>query len=390
MVLKKIQTKGIIMKNYEFFIQKFFYNFFVQLIRFIEKFRNMILPGNYLLAIDAIGHLKTLALKTASELRIIDYIYDRPLTLSGLAEKTKSDIEALERILKILNAMNIVKLKNKKYHAGKCAKYITAKSNQSLINHVYMIANIYYPGMQNLTDSIKTGKTTLEQKYGNNMWEYFAKNPKIQSKFNKAMFELSAPAIPAFIEAYDFSKFNHVIDIGGGLGQLLYSILEKYENVNCTLYESTETIEKAKMLNKYDKRMQFVTGDFIDFIPAGADCYIMKWIIHDWNDKKAITILKNCDNAMKPGEKLILIELVQKETSENNWMTLYLDMLLLCMYGGKERTIKEFKELLKKTNLKLINIYNTASYFKILECKKEETICQNMSIAFWIRIMKMN
>jgi cyclopropane fatty-acyl-phospholipid synthase-like methyltransferase len=183
------------------------------------------------------------------------------------------------------------------------------------------------------------------------------------------MSSVTAAANEAITSLYDFSSFGTIVDIGGGHGGLITSILETNPQLKGILFDAPEVIKGARPKLEaagLAERCETVAGDFFKAIPAGGDAYIMKWIIHDWDDERAITILKTCRNQMPPKGKLILVDCVVPESDEPHFSK-FIDLNMLVMTGGKERTAKEFESLLQTAGFKLLRVIPTDLPTSIVE-----------------------
>lgn len=183
----------------------------------------------------------------------------------------------------------------------------------------------------------------------------------------------SAFSSEAILNSYDFSTVPKLVDVGGGQGVLLASILKKYPHMNGILFDVPPVVEEAKeIINPYDvaDRCEIIGGDFFDSVPPGAEGYIMKFVIHDWNDEQCITIPKNCRNAMTEGGKVLVVEMVLPEGNEPS-IGKFLDLQMLLYTPGCERTEAEYRTLFDKGGFELSRIIPTMSPFSIIEgiCK---------------------
>jgi SAM-dependent methyltransferase len=201
------------------------------------------------------------------------------------------------------------------------------------------------------------------------MFEYLGQQREAGDAFNQAMSDYSALASYAFLLSYDLSGVGTVVDVGGGHGKLLATILRMYPDLRGVLFDVPSVIEDARVRFKYEQcreRCLLVSGSFLESVPTGADAYLMSNVIHDWDDKHAVRILSNCRRSMKPDAKLVLIEFVlsgEKEVSFGN----LLDLNMLVMNGGRERTESQFRELLDAAGLRITRIVPTLSALSVVE-----------------------
>jgi ubiquinone/menaquinone biosynthesis C-methylase UbiE len=221
--------------------------------------------------------------------------------------------------------------------------------------------------------SIKTGKTAFDQVEGMPVWKYYETHPEEGQNFMKAMTGLTGAVIKNVIPEYDFSSMDTIVDVGGGNGALLMAVLNTAPQARGIVFDEEYVVEKTKEeLSKkgFDDRCTVAGGSFFDFVPKDADAYLMKMVLHDWNDEQSLQILNNCRQAMKPGSKLLVIESVLPE-EDTAHPGKYMDINMLAMTGGMERTEKEFADLFQKAGLKLSRVIHTHSpLFSIIEATR--------------------
>lgn len=226
----------------------------------------------------------------------------------------------------------------------------------------------------NLLHSVTTGESAFENLYGMSFWECCKKNSTLGQIFNGLMLQVTESQKSAIVEAYDFSSINKLVDVGGGIGGLIAEILQKNSAINGVLFEQQELIETARNFldgEGLSNRCEIIGGDFFTEIPAGGDAYILKRIIHDWDDKQAIKLLQCCYQAMTEKSKLLVIETIVSpvnaslsETTMDIWM-------LLFFAGARERTEDEYRDLFTSAGLKLTKIIPTKSSVSIIEAIKD-------------------
>jgi cyclopropane fatty-acyl-phospholipid synthase-like methyltransferase len=217
--------------------------------------------------------------------------------------------------------------------------------------------------------SVKTGGIAFDDFFGMDVWAYFQQNPEDAAVFNDSMSGMTAAANETLRSLYDFSGFKTVVDVGGGHGGLITEILRSNPNLKGVVFDAAEVVNGAKerlAAAGLSDRCEAVAGDFFKAVPAGGDAYVMKWIIHDWDDQRAIQILKNCRAQMGPDSRLIIVDCVVPETSEPHFSK-FIDLNMLVMTGGKERTAREFAQLLKASGFKLVKVIPTEQPTSIIE-----------------------
>jgi SAM-dependent methyltransferase len=217
--------------------------------------------------------------------------------------------------------------------------------------------------------SIETGRPAAEKVFGTSLFDYLSRHPEKAANFNNAMTDLSSGDGPVVVASYDFSRFECIVEVGGGLGALLAAILENAPKLRGVLFDMPYVIEqarKAPMLGSFAARCEFVGGSFFDGVPKGADAYIMKHIIHDWDDERASQILCNCRNAIRPGGKLLIVDRVVGPANQPD-QAKWFDIEMLVNPGGLERSQLEWQRLIATSGFRLERIVPMPAPQSILE-----------------------
>ncbi len=313
------------------------------------------------------------AVYAIAKLGIPDLLKSGPKTAAELASATKMHAPSLFRILRALVSVGIL-------NSAEGGRFAQTPISETLVTDapgslrwfaVSELGQEHYPAWGNLMHSLKTGEIAFDNFFGVDIWTYFQQNPEDGAVFNNSMSSVTEVTNEAITSRYDFSGFDRIVDVGGGHGGLITEILKANPKLKGVLFDAEEVVQGAR--SKLEaagvaNRCETVAGDFFKSVPAGGDAYIMKWIIHDWNDEKAITILRHCRNQMSPNSRLILIDCVVPETDEPDFSK-FIDMNMLVMTGGKERTAKEFEQLLGSAGFKLLRVIPTDLPTSIVEAQ---------------------
>jgi hypothetical protein len=217
--------------------------------------------------------------------------------------------------------------------------------------------------------SLETGKTGFEKAHGMPVFDYLARNPEEASHFSAAMVGFHGAEPPAVAEAFDFSAFKTVVDVGGATGNMLAEILGHYAGPRGILFDRPQVVEHASALLEargVSNRVTIEAGNFFDLVPSGADCYVLSHIIHDWTDSQCATILGNCRNAIHPEGRLLIVEMVLPP-GDTPHLGKVMDMVMLVFPGGQERTEAEYAALLEKSRFRLDRVVPTASTVSVVE-----------------------
>ena len=312
------------------------------------------------------------AIYAITKLGLPDLMKDGPKTADELAAATDSHATSLFRLLRALASVGIVTSEDGRFGLTPLSETLVTDAPGSL--RWFAISELgqeHYPAWGNLMQSVKTGEIAFDHFFGVDIWKYFSQNPEDAAVFNNSMSAVTAATNEAIINVYDFSGFKTLVDVGGGHGGLITEILRANPELKAILFDAPEVIEGARPKLEaagLTDRCETVAGDFFKAVPSGGDAYLMKWIIHDWDDQKAITILKNCRTHMQPGDRLILVDCVVPETNEPHFSK-FIDLNMLVMTGGKERTEKEFAELLSAAGFKLLRVLHTDLPTSIVEAE---------------------
>jgi hypothetical protein len=200
-------------------------------------------------------------------------------------------------------------------------------------------------------------------------WDYLDKYPDKNVIYHDAMAKGSGQLIQELIRIYDFSPYKNIIDVGGGKGHVLCGILSAYPNAHGIVYDLLNTKQLALAYineKKLSDRCDVITGNFFDSVPASGDIYLLKVVLHDWNDEQAIIILKNCQKQMSENSKLIIIERVIEKDQFKDIACLG-DINMLVTVNGKERNLVEFKNLFINANLRFERKINLSNSFSLIE-----------------------
>lgn len=309
----------------------------------------------------------------AAKLGIADLLKDGAKNTDELAKATGTHAPSLYRLLRALASIGVfAETNNGCFELTPLAATLQSNVPNSTKAAAILFGDKWHWQLwENLLESVKTGKTALELVFdAANPFEYFVDNPEAGYIFDEAMTSNSATADRAIACGYDFSQFQTLVDIGGGQGSLLATIVQQHPSLNGVLFDQAAAIAGAKQKQYFKtelaQRCQLVVGDFFEAVPVGGDAYILKTVIHDWNDEAAIAILKNCHRAMVKHGKLLLVELVIPPKNTPSFAK-FLDLEMLVMMGGRERTEAEYQILLKAAGFQLTKIIFTASPWSIIE-----------------------
>jgi hypothetical protein len=322
----------------------------------------------------ATGYIASTALYAAITLNVADHLADGPKDVADLARTTGATEDSLFRILRLLASLGVFAEAGPRRFALTPAAELLRKDVPGSMRGmaVFLPDPLHLRVYANVMESMMTGKPAAEKTLGMPVFEYLAKDPGYSQVFNDAMTTLSAPVVAAALEVYDFSGIGTLVDVAGGHGEVLMSVLKKYPNLRGVLTDVGHVIEGAKpriASAGLADRCQAVPCDFFEAVPEG-DAYIMKHIIHDWDDARATTILRNIGKAMggKRG-KVILLESVIADGATPD-LGKFIDLEMLLMAGGRERSAGEFRALFAGAGFEVTKIVPTKSPLSVIEARR--------------------
>jgi O-methyltransferase domain/Dimerisation domain len=320
------------------------------------------LPPQAVIMQMAMGFIVSQALAVSARLEIADLLADGAKTAEELAALTKTHEPSLYRLLRALSSVGVLRKDADKFSNTPLGEVLRSDHPQSLKAALNMMGDPeHWNSHGNMQQSVKTGEIAFDHTFGMPVFPYFAQNPDAAQVFDRSMTSFSAAVAEAVSSVYDFSNAETIADIAGGHGILLAKVLQKNPGAKGVLFEQPQVLE-GNILQKEGvaDRTELVSGDFFAEIPVVADVYLMKFIIHDWNDEQSITILSNLAKSAPQGAKVLLVETVVEEDDNAPSLSKVMDLNMLVMTGGRERTATEYAALFEKTGFRLEKVYPTA------------------------------
>jgi len=321
------------------------------------------------------SHRVTAVIYVAARLGLAELLSYGPQTPGKLAKATGADERALRRLLTALSTIGICSRTGEDSYAltevGAC---LDSAAEQSFKGWAILEAEMLAKSWSGMLESVMTGKTAAELQGVADSFELMGRTPGNVDKFNLAMTELTRLVTPDILRSYDFSGISHLMDVGGGSGELLGAIAQQNRKLRGTVFDLPRCAEAAsrhlQQIGVSD-RVEFVAGDFFKSVPAVADAIILKSIIHDWNDARSVSILRNCREALPAGGKLLLVERLMPEkptaTDEDKAHALS-DLNMMRGPGGSERTKGQYQELVEQSGFALAAIH-PAGRFNVIEAR---------------------
>jgi hypothetical protein len=316
------------------------------------------------------AYWKSQAVHVAAALGLADLLKDGPRSADDLARATGTHAPALYRLLRALASDGVfVEGPDGRFSQTALSECLRGDVPGSLRAVALMMGDEHYRAWGELLHSVRTGGTGFERLYGRGVFDYLADNPRAAANFDEAMTGVHGAETSAMLDGYDFSPFGTVVDVGGGNGSVLTAVLRKHPSLRGVLFDLPHVVERAKANLKaagIEGRCQAVGGSFFESVPAGGDAYLMRHIIHDWDDEKSLTILRNCRKVMGPGAKLLLVESVVPPGNEPGFVK-WLDLNMLVLPGGQERAEAEYRDLYAKAGFRLGRVVPTRVEVSVIE-----------------------
>jgi hypothetical protein len=309
-------------------------------------------------------------LHVIAEMGIADALGDDPRTAADLAVSTGANAEAVARALRLVSAYGIFELRNdvdghKGFTHTPASRLLRTDHPHSMRSFVRMIGNhLNWKTFELLDHSIRTGKSAVEQITPGGAWKYYAEHPEEGRIFDEAMTGKAQGQIAGILSGYDFSPFKTIADIGGGRGHLLQAVLGATPNARGVLFDQPHVVKDAA--GTASARLELQGGDFFNDTLPVCDAYLIMQVIHDWNDQESVKILSAIRRSAPAHAKLLIIEGILPENPSSNWIAM-LDILMLALITGKERTRREFEILLTSSGFRLDKVIEVGLGTSIIE-----------------------
>lgn len=321
------------------------------------------------------GEWASRGIYVATKLELADHLKEGSRSVEELAELTQSNTESLHRLLRMLAGLGIFEETSPGIFSNTEASKLLAKNNPNTLHSLSLFyGEDIHTALDELLPAVQTGKTAFQMKFKEPVFSYFKQNPCKAALFHQAMKEKSMAVIHSVLSTYDFSKCTVACDIGGGNGAFMHALLKKNPQLKGSILELPEVVAGLKLQNsEKELNCELIPGDFFVSIPKGCDLYLLKSVLHDWDDAKSETILKNCYEAMSDDSRLLIIEVVL-QSNEGSHYANCMDVLMMAITGGKERSLDSFNKILENSGLVLERIYPTSTEFSLMEVRKKTRV----------------
>jgi len=316
-----------------------------------------------------VGSWVTQAIYVAAEIGIADFLAAGPRTADELARETGMHGASPYRVLRALASVDIFREDDEgRFSLTPMGKLLGSDAPGSKRSLARMAGAEVYRSWSGLLSSVETGGSAFDKGYGKPFFPYMSGNPDRWRIYDAPMTGVHDSETMPVLDAFDFGSFRTVVDVGGGNGFALAAILRRHPETRGILFDLPAVADRAKEVVArcgVSDRCRFVGGDFFDSVPASGDAYLLRHVIHDWDDGEAVTILRNCRDAMQPGGRVLVVETVIPSGNEpcfGKWLD-----LMMIVVGGRERTREQYAELFSAAGLRLTRVVPTAHEVSVIE-----------------------
>ena len=319
------------------------------------------------------GYWVSQCLFVVAKLGVADVLAKGPRTVASLAQQVGAQPAQLGRVLRALASQGVFAEDAKgRFRLTALAQTLRSDRPGSLRNFTRMMVDDYnWQAWRALDRGVVGGELPFDHVHGVPIFEYLAEHPEEEAVFSASMASISGTENEAVARAYPFGKLRQLVDVGGAHGHLLATILRRHKKLRGVLYDQPQVVAAAAKSGflsapELAGRSETRGGSFFEAVPAGADAYLMKYVLHDWTDEQCLQILGHCRDAMAEGGRVLAVDHVIPKGNGAHWGKL-LDINMLVLTGGRERTREEFRELFASAGLRLARIVPTACPLSILE-----------------------
>jgi len=319
------------------------------------------------------GYGFSFLVKTSIEIGLFNELKNNPSNLKDLAKTLDVNEDSLKRFLRVFISIGFIKKVNKNYECTPLGQLLQSNSENSLESvGKYLLYEPVIRSMLEMKYTLKTNKAAFEKANGVIWHNHLKEHPEVLELMENAMKSLTNGDALKLVDIYEFEKYNLVVDIGGGKGQILSQILSKNPNTNGVLFDQPSAIESVAQNKEalgVNERCELIGGDMFEKVPAGGDLYLVSKVLNNWNDDRVLQLLKNIRSTMSNDSKLLIVESLVDDYNISP-MQAFRDLLfLICTAGGKLRSKQELSELIEQSGLTITSINSIQDQFYCIECK---------------------
>jgi O-methyltransferase len=318
------------------------------------------------------GYQSTFLIQLAAELNLADSFGDEPRSCDELAAVTRCDPNALRRVLFALSQLGLlVREPDGRFGLTRLGACLRSNHPDGLNAFArYQAHAMIQRPWSKLPHTVRTGETAFDAVFGTSLFEYMVHHPDAAELFTAGMAARTAEHVRAIVATYDWTSFGTIVDIGGADGALLTSILATAPDARGVIFDQQRmraSAERRIASAGLRQRCTFADGNFFAAVPGGGDAYLLKYILHDWDDDQVVAILRNVRRAIPIASRLLVIEPLLPQDGAPALEAAIMDVAMLVVTGGRERTADEFATLYQHAGFRLRRIVQTASPFCLVE-----------------------
>ena len=305
----------------------------------------------------------------AAKLGLPDLLDDGAQSVETLSGQTGVAAPVLYRLMRGLAWCSLVRhLEDDSFELTPLGELLRVEAKDTLYERALCIGEVEYPAWGALLQSLQDPTPAFDRVFGMKFYDYLQKNAEIGANFDRMMGKGALPVARSVVQAYNFSDFTTVVDVGGSDGTLMSTILRANPDLRGVIFDLPSVIERTgARIGQFSSRVQLMGGDFFDKVPAGGDAYIMKWILHNWPDEHCVRLLTNCRRAMSRTSRLLILEQVMPERVGPDDEVVGWDLGMLVHLGSSERTEAEFRTIFERAGFSLLRVIPTSSGMSIIE-----------------------
>ncbi len=302
------------------------------------------------------------SLAIATELGLADLVHTEPQSVTQLAHATGSHADSLYRLLRMLASCGVfAEDDDGLFHSTPMSSLLESGRPDSFRDLLTLgWQDIAWDTYRQLPHTIRTGETAFDTAFGATFFDYLASHPEANASFDAAMAVFSGPENGIIAAAYDFGQFARIVDVGGGTGGLIAAILSAHPGVHGVLFDQPQVVANMTGVEVLTdrERCEPIGGDFFESVPPAADAYVMKRILHDWDDEAAIRLLMRCREAMKTDARVLVIDAVMQAGNAPD-PNKFMDVSIMALTRGRERSEANFRRLFAEAGLRCTEIFPT-------------------------------
>jgi hypothetical protein len=316
------------------------------------------------------------AIAVAAELRIPDLLADSPRTAAALAEATGSHAETLFRLLRALSSAGVLAERpGRSFALTPISQLLREDVAGSMHSTAVLAGEPWRAAWYDLSYTVRTGRSAFRRRYGTSLYRWLARHPGAATRFDHVMRHSWESLRDEVVPAYDFSRASKIVDVGGGSGALMEGILVASPESAGVILESPVIVRETRRRLRaagLSRRCRVIAGDFVRSVPAGGDIYVLAFVIHNWDDRRTVRILRNCRRAMTAHGRVLVIESIVPDAPGPSPAKVHDLEMLVFMPGGRERTRSDYNTLFASAGLKLRRVVSTRTSASLMVTARDD------------------